>query len=233
VEVGQIAPLLDSAAGFEIIVRTPNIERQRYAMGAIKLGFDPELADEQTGSKSWARARSLELLDSVQRDPAEFERIQLNQCCVGTQQWSDGQDEPGRLTAALSSVAFGEVPSAPVENNWTYVIPKRLDPAQLEPARLPAFEVPSPEHIDMEDLMRRSADSNELNPPLALEPSPLASLRELSHKLDRSGDPEVRVALYNSLDQQVRLLVGDREYSRYIHALYDHFERMYLRPPEP
>jgi hypothetical protein len=244
-KVGQIASPLDSPVGFEIILRTPVVERKRYAMSAIKVGFEPELSDEKPGSKAWARARALEFRAELKRDPSQFERIQAQHCCLGTKQWTDGQDEPGRLTAALSSVGIGEIPSEPVEHHWTYVVPKRLDPAQLEPTPPPAVELPSPEHIDMADLMRRSAGSegfvrehhdtilSELDPPLALDATSLAALQESSSALDRASDPEVRVALFNSLDQQVHLLVGGQEHARYVHALYEHFERIYLRPPDP
>jgi PPIC-type peptidyl-prolyl cis-trans isomerase-like protein len=245
-QIGEIAAPIDSAVGFEIVQRIADPDRRPYAMEAIKIGFDPKLSSEVAGSKEWAFQQATDFTERLAADPSRFSALQTQFCCLGTKRWREGQDEGLRLTRALEQMAIGEIAVTPVEHQWSYVIPRRLDPALLPPDPAMQFEVPSPEHMDMVDLIRRSAASGPGWAKLhfdAITQEVLAdapdragdreALQALIAALDQNTDAEQRLESYEALLREAYNLLGEQEYARYVAAIYEHFERIYLRPVEP
>lgn len=241
-KVGELGAPLDTAYGFQILLRTAPPPRPEYAMEAIRLGFDAELADEIEGSKASALQHARQLIEVIRADPSQFSNFQSRYCCRGVQVLLDGRDELGRLTAALSASAVGELGPEPIDDIGSYVIAKRVSPPPRAQRPLATFDIPSPEHIDLPSLLRSSAGDTalgsvhvsaieqELRATQGLSPIEAAAMREFAAVLDASTDPDERVELYQRFQESMKTLLGGGRYEPYLEAFYAYFERIYLRP---
>jgi hypothetical protein len=157
--IGEVSPPLDTPFGFQVLLRTEVTERPRYAASTIRFLYDPA---QKSGDHSFERVwqRALQLTAALKKDPARFEALQKQHCCVGHDTWTLGRGKPG-LTPILDALEIGEIASAPVQLNGAVLIPKRLDPAALPAAPAATYELPSPAGPDWNRLIRDS-DSHAL-----------------------------------------------------------------------
>lgn len=142
-EVGQVAEPIDTIFGVQVIMRTPNRERQRYAVAQVQLRFDPNEPDAHPASQPSVRAKADELVSRLRRDPDRFQAIQDEWCCADILEVIEGRDNP-RLEATLARLSPGEIAQHPVRDTLQYLIPKRLDASVLSPAPQARFDLPAP-----------------------------------------------------------------------------------------
>jgi hypothetical protein len=148
--IGGVSLPFESQYGIEIARRTPNRERPRYAMEAIKLAFIP--GDPESKRAAYEAAR--QTLELLKTNPRQFDEVRRKHCCAKPESWFEGRDEPG-LSRAVARLELNEMASAPVEQYATWVIPKRIDPNQVAPQLETKFLVPSPERPNLEWVLRR------------------------------------------------------------------------------
>jgi hypothetical protein len=141
-DVGEVAPPLDTMIGFQILRRTEDRIRRRYAMAKLAVRFDSDLGDDDPGSSAAAAQRIAGMLARVSADPAQFDSLRQSACCRHIFEVREGRLAPD-VEAAVANLAPGAIATAPIrDGNLEYLIPKRL-PLEALPARLPVlFELP-------------------------------------------------------------------------------------------
>jgi hypothetical protein len=113
--------------GYQVIQRTPNRPRERYAVTEIQLRFDPEAPDADPSSQISMRNKALELTAMLSRDPARFEALQKDWCCTEVREAIEGR-EPPALETVLAKLRLGQIAEEPVEDSpIQYLIPRRLE----------------------------------------------------------------------------------------------------------
>jgi parvulin-like peptidyl-prolyl isomerase len=138
--VGEVAEPIDSIFGVQVIVRTPNRARERFATTQIHLGFDSAAAMHAPMSKALAFSRAQTLIDALKQDPARFGNFQETSCCIDILEVIQGREQPS-LEAALAQMLPGEIADQPVESAVEYTIPKRLELSALPKAPPIRFEL--------------------------------------------------------------------------------------------
>jgi hypothetical protein len=240
--VGEVAPPMDSVFGFEILLRTEANERPRYAMTAVQIQYDPNLAENEEHSRAGALRLATDLSRKLHIDPSQFDRLQLQYCCGGVQQWTLGRGPVG-VSAALDQLAFGEIADKPVEANWSYFIAKRIDPSTLGEPPPPRYELPNPHGPDLDALVRDSDGSSlaeytrvlstEVRKLLAL---PGAETQEVSRQLDQlassfeknEADPVARLESMRVTLSRLKEQLGPKDYGVFDAFVSDWTTRMFL-----
>jgi hypothetical protein len=141
-QVGEVAEPIDTLFGYQVIQRTPNRVRDRYAMQKIQLRFDPERADGAPGSKSQVYAQARDIAARLRSEPASFAKLQQQHCCPEVWEIIEGRQLPA-LEQALARLSPGQIAPEPIEDVAVeYLIPQRLELGALPPARPTRFELP-------------------------------------------------------------------------------------------
>jgi PPIC-type peptidyl-prolyl cis-trans isomerase-like protein len=140
-EVGEVAEPIDSLFGVQVIVRTPNRVRERYAATQIYLRFDANAAAPDAMSKGAVLSQARGLIDILKRDPTRFRSFQEESCCTDVLEIIEGRHAPD-LVSTLASLASGQIADTPVEDATRYTIPKRLELSALPRARPIRFDLP-------------------------------------------------------------------------------------------
>lgn len=146
---GDISQPFESHYGVEIVRRTLNRARPRYAMEAIKLAFGP--GDATAKREAYELARRI--LGQLKQQPARFGELRKKYCCPEPESWFEGRDAPG-LSRAVARLELGAIASEPVEQYATWVIPKRIDPKELPILPEATFQLPSPPRPKLEAVLQ-------------------------------------------------------------------------------
>jgi parvulin-like peptidyl-prolyl isomerase len=241
--MGQISEPMDSRFGFEILMRTEATPRKRYAMQAVELRFDPSVSAEHAASKAKVRARAQRLISDLEQDASRFERLQKQECCEGTRQWTSGRGPLG-VDAVLEAVKLGAMARAPIESDWVYVIARRLDPSTLPEEPKPTYELPAPAAPDFEKLVATIEGSAlagnvrklsaELQRALHLDTPRMQALERRMERLAVSFEkewrtPEERVAGWRRTLFSVRGELGPEGYARFDRFLKAWATRMLMQ----
>jgi len=160
-QIGEIAPPLDSLFGFEILRRVPNRERAQLAARAIRFGFDSAKA---TGDDAPATAfqRAEELLNGLRGEPSRFDELQARQDAMPPWSWVEGVEETP-IEVAVRTLEPGQIVPEPVRVDAlsSYLVLQRLAPSQVaSPAAQPVlFELPSSAQLDVRYLVSEGLDA--------------------------------------------------------------------------
>jgi hypothetical protein len=232
---GEVAPPLDSPLGIEIIRRTPDRPRQKFAMSVVERRFTTVFDTDSPPAEAVFREMQA-LAHQVRSDPTRFAESQKKYCCEGDiQQWLEGT---GSVFAelALSSLQQGQVSAEPVRLSGAYAIVKR-EPLQAEPARRVSFELPSPATPDLRNLARTAYLAAKL-PALGEFAAARLNLRgptaERFKRLHREAGAleletvEERLAQLDGFLAEMREVLGAQRYRRYSVILDDYFEKLLL-----
>ncbi len=134
--VGELHPPIDTLLGFEVLIRTPLRPRQRYAMSAIRLRFNPDAPAAAMDGRDTVATLASKLAREVAAEPESLSALQRRFCCTEPLEWVEGRRAPA-LERALDRLAVGEVAREPVLADLWYFVPKRLAPSEplgtLEP----------------------------------------------------------------------------------------------------
>ncbi|HKO93665.1 MAG TPA: hypothetical protein VJU61_21075, partial [Polyangiaceae bacterium] len=123
-DVGEIAPPLDSLFGIEILQRVPNPRRVTYAIEGLQLHFDPAARDGDPQSRASVQAQAHMLGEELRRDPARLEALSQRYEPL-RDQWLDGRGL-AQLSVALRALAIGEWLPAPVAVAGLFVVGRRV-----------------------------------------------------------------------------------------------------------
>jgi hypothetical protein len=124
-DVNEMHSPVDSPIGIQIIKRTPNRERQNYAMAAIRLRFDPEQPPSAASSKVAVGNRARALIHDLSKAPERFSQMQEELCCTNTLSWSAGRRPPA-LEEALNQLRVGQISEYAIEADLSFFIAKRV-----------------------------------------------------------------------------------------------------------
>jgi hypothetical protein len=140
-QIGEIAAPIDTRFGFQIIRRTPDPPRQRYAMRRLQLRFDSDRADADPSSKPAQLRHAQTLAQRLQRDPTSFDALLQRFCCTDVLEVVAGRSLPA-LEAALDLLAPGQIAGQPIDDVAVeYLIPQRVGLDALPPAPKVRFEL--------------------------------------------------------------------------------------------
>lgn len=123
-EIGQVAPPLDSLFGIEIVMRVPNPERAEYAFEGIQLDFDPAAPDGDAKSRTSVHAEARRLSEELRRDPSKLEGLSRQHARYHAQ-WRDGRGLP-ELSVAVREVAVGDVLREPPRSGALFLVGRRV-----------------------------------------------------------------------------------------------------------
>jgi hypothetical protein len=152
-DVGAVAPPIETLFGIEIIMRTPNHARARYAAARIEQRFDSSKLPSDPQSESSVLDRMRAIAADLTVHPSHFEQYQRESCCAVSKSWTAGR-ESALLEQALNGLGRGQIATTPTRLPFGYVIVKRLVPEETNGRDSIAFELPAPEHPDLEPLLR-------------------------------------------------------------------------------
>lgn len=148
-EVGEIAPPLDSPFGVQILRRTPLRPRETYAMAALTLKLDPGQRGPAEGSLEAARRTLAEVASAAARDPAAFDAARARTSPGPIEVWVQGRGNV-LAEAALGRLSPGEISPEPVALGTAQLGLLRRLPAQPAQPRSANLELPSPSAPDIE-----------------------------------------------------------------------------------
>ena len=227
--VGEISEPIDSVFGFQILLRTEVEPRTRYAMAAVEFKFAAEAPAGQPGSAAKAREEAARLAKSIAGKTERFDLARKEICCEQVQQWTDGRG-PANVTPVLARLTYGQIAREPVETESSYMIVRRLDPADVPPPPQPKYELPSPRGADIETILRNNngqvlgvsarALSTDVIRELKLEGDRRDALRKILENLavafeDPSASGESRVGAWRSTLGELRKALGPSDFGRF------------------
>jgi parvulin-like peptidyl-prolyl isomerase len=226
-KVGEVSSVpLESIFGFEILLRTEASARPRYAMRAVQIPYDPTQNDDQEHSRAGALRLATDLARQLRADPSKFDGLLRQYCCDKTDQWTLGRGPVG-VSPALDRLSFGEIAADPVEANWSYVIPQRIDPSSLPDPPPPLYELPSPKGPDLETLVKSGNGAvlaiytrffaTDLQKLLSL---PRAEVEEIAHQIEQlaasfeknATNPSARVESVRAAISHLQTRLGPKDY---------------------
>ena len=140
-DIGEISTPIDTQFGVQLLQRTHNVPRERYAATQIHLGFMRNRPDADPASKAAVLRHANEVAAAITKDPARFPEFQRKWCCPDVVETIQGRDLP-QLELALARLSPGQVAARPVETATEFLIPKRLEPDASAPRRPTLFELP-------------------------------------------------------------------------------------------
>jgi hypothetical protein len=230
--VGQVAPPIDSPYGFEIVQRIVDRPRALYAMRGIKFGFD---VDEPT-SKQAALARASEVARAIDGRPDRFDEYAREHGPIEPEQWYDGRGPTG-ITSLVARLSLGEVAREPIRQYLTYVVPKRIDPTDVLPSSTTLFQLPSPEHLDLDVAMASTLGSSLEAEFRAINDGERANQRLMDHEVRQlddiaarfanlEHDSTQRVVAFHYLLEKAERLLGRKRFTQYVYAVQRRFERL-------
>jgi NIMA-interacting peptidyl-prolyl cis-trans isomerase 1 len=226
--VGEIATPIDTMWGIQVLQRVGNRERAEYAMEAIKIAFDPKAPNSSALSKASVHDSAVQIADRVHQEPALFDQLREQEfCCRQTERWSEGQEDVPSLAHVLDDLDFGEIAAKPVEQGNLFVVPKRMDPGQVELPPVASTELPAPPRPDVEffvQISRLSRDHFAALGRAAIARLPIdratAAAILAFHERDLGDESAARISAYRRLLADVQNVLKPEEHTLYV-SLHD------------
>ncbi|MBN1606911.1 MAG: peptidylprolyl isomerase [Polyangiaceae bacterium] len=148
-QIGEVVGPMDSAIGFQVLLRTLPEARKKYAATLVKLPFDPEAPADTELSKGAVQARAKEMIEALAKHPDRITEYQNQEGILfDVQRWTAGRGAY-YLDHVMEQVPIGAVVREPVERNRLYIVGRRLDPATQSPPPEVVFELRSPSAPDV------------------------------------------------------------------------------------
>jgi hypothetical protein len=234
-EVGAVAPPIDTLFGFQIIQRTANRPRRQFATEWLALGFDPTRPDSDPKSRAGVLAQARSFAREIAQDTARFDALRREHCCVAPVRVIEGRDDP-ELEAMLTRLDVGEVGREPIDIGFRFAIPRRVPLDRVAPEPAPVSELPDPV-FEIEHAIGRFRGTfierslrvlGEQAPSLlGLDEQTAESVRshhELWGRFDGASSAERRER-FADLQRDLRHLLSPADYDRYHALVTQHFEQ--------
>jgi len=142
-DVGAVAPPIETVFGYEILMRRPNVPRQQLAMNALRLRYDPRASVGDATSRESVEHEARALARQAAESPATLDAMQAGRCCPVQARWEEGRAYGG-LTKVILQLPVGQVSAEPIEWESSFYVLRRITPEAL-PSRPPALlDFPSP-----------------------------------------------------------------------------------------
>jgi hypothetical protein len=230
---GETAPPRETHVGFEIIRRTHERPRQRFAAELISVQFDPWAAASQPTSRENALRKATDAARELKLQPARFTEFQSLYCCSDPFLWEEGREPPG-LRSSLESMQPGDMSPEPVRASAAYMLARKLDPVEFAfPAQpMAELELPSAQGVALETLLvslssegageKLSQLSRDSAGALGVSPDVAGKLSALLGDWASASESlvsEQREAQLESALEASRALLDDSIYARYRAAL--------------
>jgi hypothetical protein len=235
-EVGEVAPPIETVIGFQIIRRVPHRDREDYGASVLEVGFEPSLPSSEPGSKVWALYRAHEWLEQVKRLPDRFSALQREHCCIDLSRVAPGRQMPA-VEMALAGLEPGQIAPEPIEAPGRYWLVKRVPLSALPPPPRVTGELPSPATVDMDYLASnfkarfwaRELDEVEKKASLST-PNAASVLAELHAPWAQLAPDTVdtRRQLLHEMDSQLLVRLGGHDFEQYRAVRTEHLERVLL-----
>jgi flavin reductase (DIM6/NTAB) family NADH-FMN oxidoreductase RutF len=144
------------------------------------------------------------------------------------------------MATVVAALKFGEIAAAPVQDSRAFVLPMRLDPTTVPAPPSVELGVPSPEHVDLEELLRRSTESqgfmraelHQVNTAVSalatLRSEQVHALDEAAANLDAVSEREERARRFHVFLKEVENILGSESYARYFGAMQEHFDAFFV-----
>ncbi len=124
--IGEVAAPIDSLWGIQIIQRTEDRARERFAMASLELIYDPSRPESEPASRQSAQRRIEELSVNLREHPDRFAALQREYCCDVVSEIVSGRHSPA-LESALGQLAPEQITGEPIEEpNLRFMLVKRL-----------------------------------------------------------------------------------------------------------
>lgn len=241
-EVGQVARPIDSPFGVQIIRRTPERERQTFAMAVLQREFQPSLPDDDPKSRAAIRRWLGELAPQLRAEPRRFARLRGEHCCLGSSGWVEGRG--GALEESLlSQLEPGEVAPQVLEIDNRALLVQRLPFAAPPPVEV-RFELPAPDTTRVDYWVLKhggaplfAAVAERARARLGLGRETGERLRALSGEGDaivHAGSEEEAERRWLELRRRLQELLGPADLARYDELLRGYIEQRLMRvEPHP
>lgn len=140
--IGEVSPPIDTLFGIQIIQRTANTPRARYAMSKVQIRFAADRPDTDPESKHAALINAREVAAILSRHPERFSSLQ--------EQWHSpylweviaGRDVPA-LEATLAALQPGQIAKDPIEDvDIEYLVPRREELSLLPAPPATLYDLP-------------------------------------------------------------------------------------------
>jgi PPIC-type PPIASE domain len=232
-EVGEIAPPIETAFGFEVIQRTANRPRATYAVQRVRVD------GLEASSEAEVAQRARDIAAELQEHPERFEEYQRKYCCTGTQVWQEGQGF-ALTEAALARLEIGETTRiASRYEGGRFAILKRVDPGSWSPQRV-GFELPNPTRPSLKRFIDHAQDFEVaamgetavrdlgLTGELAER---LSSAHAVRGEFASAGSEEERWLLFQGVQEKIEVLLGATLFNQYSASVERHVEHELLEGP--
>jgi hypothetical protein len=154
--VGELSSLLETPAGFELLVRQEVAERPVYAAFLLSVPFSPTQSPNSAGSRDTQLRLVRSLLDHIATDPAQFDLFRQRYCCAEPIRWQDGRGPPA-LSKAVDTLGMGATSTEPIESRDTFIIAKRIEPSSVPSDEVSgAFDLPRPAVASLDNIVKSS-----------------------------------------------------------------------------
>jgi NIMA-interacting peptidyl-prolyl cis-trans isomerase 1 len=240
-DVGGIAQPVDSLFGYQIIQRTKDRPRFAYRMKSVIVPFENSVPDDDPRSRASASSTLSALAEVIRSERSTFGEFQQQFCCVEARSWTEGRGSP-LIEQALSRLEPGEISKQIVEDEKSFWLVQRLE-AQTAPPPLVRFELPAPEHADVEYLVvrahwaRQLEEAGKVAAPLlnldANQTSRFTALHDIAGVLKAAPFEAERRAIYRRLQRQLEDLLGPDAYARYATIVESHYREKLIGDSAP
>lgn len=237
--VGEISAPIDTASGYQILMRTPNRERAEYAHQAIEVLYDPRATAGGPDSEGAARERAQGVAAQLAADPSRFDALRTELCCTETHVWRDGREDPA-LGVALADMAIGQVRTTPVQKLGAFAFLRRLDPRSVPPAQT-RLELPNDVRPNVDTFLRQELDSRlatwvvrtlgDAGAELELDAAARDALKRLHETPPEIVAGGERSQWLGAIDGGVKQLLSPDQYGRYRALAARLVEQAVLDPP--
>jgi len=241
--VGEVAAPIDTAFGYQIILRTPERERKQYASRALRWRFDPTAPGAAPHSRDAVQAEAEQLARAIGSGQRSFSDVLRERCRPASERWQEGRENLAAIDV-LAGLSVGEVAAHPIEWDRQFLLLQRIDPSTVPPAQPALLELPAPSKPDVAAFvlrarpraaqlwMRQIAQEFSSGAAGATLPSEVKqSLAEIHRAWDAfpEGAPlELRRSALEALLLQVERLLGPEAYASYSSVMERTFENWIL-----
>ena len=228
--IGQVSEPVDSASGFEVLLRTAPRPRVELALENLAVPYADDaslgLANRQNAEAIVERARA-----ELDESPQKFAQLQAayccEHCCDDVEQWQPGtRDDPGRaaLEQRVAALPIGGF-SGPFESGGVFRLVRRVEPIPAPPDKRTTTTIPNPNEPDIAGLVRVASDGAALAQYMAsltkvvdglgagFDVEHKRHIREVFNQFEtdlNNPDPEQRVSALLELRAELKATLGDQ-----------------------